>query len=276
MSLNNFATRTITGVIFVIVLISSMLIHKYLLAGLLFIVCFLGTLEFHKLITQNLQISISKWVTLVLNSISYLIILTTALFPNYYYLLYFMVLLLPTLLIIELYRKTKTSLTNVAIGLFSFIYITTPLALLNYFYYLPISNTSNGFFLMVFFILIWANDTGAYMVGSLIGKHRFFERISPKKSWEGFWGGLILSMVAGYFFNIYFEFMPINSWLCLNLIIVLSSSFGDLAESMIKRNIGVKDSGNILPGHGGILDRFDAVIFSSPFVFVYLQLFNLL
>ncbi len=271
MSLKNLGIRTLTGAIFVLVLISSMLINSYLFAGLFLIICILGTLEFHNIVNKNLHISSSKWVSLFLNIFTYSIILISALEQKYSYLLYALFLILPISMAIEMYRKTKSSIYNIALNLLSVIYIALPLSILNYFYNFPISNASNGYFLMVFFILIWANDTGAYLVGSSIGKHRFFERISPKKSWEGFFGGLFFSILIGYFLNSYFKFMPIEYWIGLNLLIVLSSSFGDLAESMIKRTLVIKDSGNLLPGHGGILDRFDAVIFSSPFVYVYLQ-----
>lgn len=274
MSLKNLGIRSVTGAIFVAILISSILVHPNIFALLFLVISFLGAWEFNTIVEKNIQSFPSKLVCLLMNATSYIIITFSILFPNYSYLLYFLLLVFPISMVVEMYRKTGTSIQNVALNFMSVVYIAIPFAILNYFYSFYIPNANNGYFLMAFFILIWANDTGAYIIGSLIGKHRFFERISPKKSWEGFWGGLIFSMINGYFINDYFEFLPLTAWLGLNLMIVLSASFGDLAESMIKRNLGIKDSGKILPGHGGILDRFDAVIFSSPFVFIYLQLFN--
>lgn len=276
MSLKNLGTRTITGIVFVATLISSMLVHPYLFAGLFFIISILSTIEFNSIIQKNTPYSPSKWFGILINTYSYIIITISILKPEYNFLLYTLLLALPSSLFVEMYRKTEHSLINVALNLMSFVYIAIPLSVLNYFYSFAIPNATNGYFLMVFFILIWANDSGAYIVGSLIGKHKFFERISPKKSWEGFWGGLIISLITGFFINNSFEFLPTLYWIILNLLIIVSANVGDLSESMIKRFLGIKDSGSILPGHGGMLDRFDAVIFSSPIVFIYLQLFNFL
>lgn len=276
MSLKNLGTRTITGIVFVATLISSMLIHPYLFAGLFFVVCILSTLEFNSIVRKNTNLNPSKWVSVILNGFTYLIITFTLFVPDFSFLLYSLLIILPLSLTVEMYRKTESSLQNIALNIMSTLYIAIPFGLLNYFYSFVIPNANNGYFLMVFFILIWANDTGAYLIGSLFGKHRFFERISPKKSWEGFWGGLFFSLIIGYFLNSFFGFLPFIYWSILNLIVIVSSDIGDLSESLIKRTLGIKDSGTILPGHGGMLDRFDAVIFSSPIVFIYLQLFNFL
>ncbi len=121
--------------------------------------------------------------------------------------------------------------------------------------------------------VIWANDTFAYFVGSLIGKHKLFERISPKKTWEGFFGGAIGAIAVGWIISTQWKIVDTKDWLIISAIIVIFATLGDLIESMLKRNMGVKDSGNILPGHGGFLDRFDALIFSIPFVTAYVLLF---
>ena len=113
-------------------------------------------------------------------------------------------------------------------------------------------------------------DSGAFFIGKLIGKHYLFKRISPKKTWEGSIGGFLAAGLAGFLNFILFEGLLLSQWLLLALIINLTGSFGDLTKSMLKRSAGVKDSGNILPGHGGILDRFDSLMGSAPFVLVYL------
>ena len=120
--------------------------------------------------------------------------------------------------------------------------------------------------------MLWANDTGAYLIGTAIGKHRLFERISPKKSWEGSIGGFIISMIAAFLFSIFYTKLNIYEWFIFAALISVSGTYGDLTESILKRKIGVKDSGNILPGHGGLLDRFDSSLFAAPVIYSYLIL----
>jgi phosphatidate cytidylyltransferase len=126
------------------------------------------------------------------------------------------------------------------------------------------------------FILIWANDTFAYIVGKSIGKHKLFERISPKKTIEGFIGGMIFTVAGAYILgqSNYFDFITPWQWMAFAAILVVFGTLGDLVESQLKRNAGVKDSGKIMPGHGGILDRLDSVLFAIPFLFLYYQILN--
>jgi phosphatidate cytidylyltransferase len=126
------------------------------------------------------------------------------------------------------------------------------------------------------FIFIWLYDTGAYCIGMLLGKHRLFERISPKKSWEGVFGG-IAACIAGayatfYWFDEFFQVPDLATWIGLSVVVAVFATFGDLVESLVKRTVGVKDSGNILPGHGGILDRIDSLLLVAPAVLIYLML----
>jgi phosphatidate cytidylyltransferase len=109
------------------------------------------------------------------------------------------------------------------------------------------------------------------LTGSFFGKHKLFERISPKKTWEGFFGGLLFALLSAYVLSLFSASLSYTEWLVLATVIVLAATIGDLSESMLKRNAGVKDSGNLMPGHGGVLDRFDAVLFATPFVFIYLK-----
>jgi phosphatidate cytidylyltransferase len=154
------------------------------------------------------------------------------------------------------------------------LFVALPLSLLNFIYY------KNPLLLLAIFIFIWLNDTGAYCVGSLIGKHRLFERISPKKSWEGFWGGLILCVISGIaiatWLNSYFNGPQLYGWIVLAAIVSIFSTWGDLCESLIKRSIGVKDSGKILPGHGGILDRIDSLLLVSPTALLFFTILELI
>ncbi|KAA6342400.1 Phosphatidate cytidylyltransferase [termite gut metagenome] len=176
----------------------------------------------------------------------------------------------------ELYLKRTTPIVNWAYSMLSQFYVALPYALLNVlaFRYVPIGNGSNynPIILLSVFVFIWLNDTGGYCVGSAIGKHRLFERISPKKSWEGTVGGGVLAIVSCVFFAYFFPLLPIIKWAGLALTVVVFGTWGDLIESLLKRQLGVKDSGNILPGHGGMLDRFDSALLAIPAAVIYLFL----
>lgn len=210
-----------------------------------------------------------------------------------------LVLIIPFLSMVfigELFLKENRPFHNIAYTLLGLLYIALPFSLLNFIGFVPTEDlylqhkegmdivnyifqpkflvSFNQQILLGFFILHWINDTGAYLAGTPFGKHKLFKRISPKKSWEGVLGGVVLSIVAAYILSIYFHHLSLVNWLLVTLIIITFGTFGDLIESMLKRYLGIKDSGKILPGHGGILDRFDGVIFSAPVVFVYLQLIS--
>ena len=122
-------------------------------------------------------------------------------------------------------------------------------------------------------LILWANDTGAYFAGIRFGKTKLFERISPKKSWEGAFGGAVLGLIFAYLLSGYFTSLAVWQWMCIGLIIVICGDYGDLIESQLKRSIEIKDSGNALPGHGGFLDRFDGLLISAPFIVAFLEIF---
>jgi phosphatidate cytidylyltransferase len=132
----------------------------------------------------------------------------------------------------------------------------------------------NPWLVMAFFAMVWVNDTGAYLVGVTIGKRRLFPRISPKKSWEGFIGGVLFTIGLSYGISLYIDGYPMFLWLVAGLVVSVFGTMGDLTESMLKRAMDVKDSGSILPGHGGVLDRFDAVTFAAPLVYVLFEFFK--
>lgn len=178
----------------------------------------------------------------------------------------------------ELYRKGGSPLDNFAYFALSQLYVALPFALLNilttfgaanYNYVIPLS----------IFIFLWCSDSGAYCVGSCIGKHRLFERISPKKSWEGSIGGGVVALIAAYVISLFYPSLGTLQWMGMAAVVVVTGTWGDLIESCMKREMGIKDSGNILPGHGGILDRFDSALLAIPSVVIYLYLlgaFNVL
>lgn len=125
-----------------------------------------------------------------------------------------------------------------------------------------------------FFILLWVNDTGAYLAGRFFGKHKLFERISPNKTWEGSIGGTLVTVAGAYILSIFFTNLNLTNWVVLSILVAVFGGLGDLAESMLKRSLGVKDSGKLLPGHGGVLDRIDGLLLSVPFVYSYLHLIS--
>lgn len=179
-----------------------------------------------------------------------------------------------SLFISELYLKRTNPIQSLAYAVLGQIYLAIPLSLLSYlaFGYDMDNGGYHYAFLLALLVFIWVNDSFAYLTGSLFGKHHMFERISPKKSWEGFFGGAIFSIGASVIFANYFTQLPLWGWIGFALVMITFGTLGDLIESLFKRTLNVKDSGNILPGHGGILDRFDSVIFSIPALFIYIEI----
>ena len=173
--------------------------------------------------------------------------------------------------IVQLYRPRQNALHSLERSFFSLGYVALPVAMLN-----AIMSITAPRLLLGVFMFIWLYDTGAFCVGVLLGKHRLFERISPKKSWEGVIGGLAVCIAGAYlthhFFDEFFQVPDLTVWVGLSLVVAVFATFGDLVESLIKRTVGVKDSGHILPGHGGILDRIDSLLLVAPAVLIYMML----
>lgn len=177
------------------------------------------------------------------------------------------------LVIIELFKKSENPFLNIGMSVLGFVYITFPFAIMHF---IAIKDTYEPWKIMSIFIIIWSNDTFAYFSGRLMGKHKLFERLSPKKTWEGFIGGMLFSLVAAYILYQFLGIYSLTIWLLLSLIISVFGTLGDLVESMLKRSLQIKDSGGSLPGHGGFLDRFDSFIFALPFVYALLYLVDIL
>lgn len=173
--------------------------------------------------------------------------------------------------IVQLYRPRQNAVHSLERSFFSLGYVALPVSLLN-----CIMSISAPRLLLGMFLFIWLYDTGAYCVGMLVGRHRLFERVSPKKSWEGVIGGIAAciagAMVTHNWFDEFFQVPELSLWAGMSVVIAVAATFGDLVESLIKRTVGVKDSGNILPGHGGILDRIDSLLLVAPAVLIYLLL----
>jgi phosphatidate cytidylyltransferase len=269
---NNFTLSTITGALFVIVIIGSVLINHWVFASLFLLVVLAGYLEFIKM-CRSLNVYPSKIAGMLVAILAYALIV----FWNFGVLpdagLYFLLLVPVILAAFELSRNTSSSLLNAAMGVFGIIWIAIPLALLSGFFNLAEEHKWRQTGLLLgFFLILWIYDSGAYIFGSLFGKHKMLERVSPKKSWEGFAGGTLVGLLIAYIISASFTEFSTFIWLLIGITIVIAGTAGDLIESMFKRNAGIKDSGNILPGHGGILDRFDAVLIAAPVVYILIRL----
>ncbi len=267
--MNNLVKRTITGILLLVVVVGAIALGK-ISFFILFELIIIGAMyEFYSL-AEKKKFKPLKIYGIVIGTI---IFAANYLFTNNICEAKVFLVIIPLILgiyIIELYRKSENAFVNIGFTLLGVLYIAVPLSFANY---IVISEklVYSSHFLLGFFFLTWSFDTLAYVFGVSFGKHRLFERISPKKSWEGFIGGTISSIGVAYVLSIFVTEISFINWAVLSVIVSVIGTFGDLVESSYKRNVEAKDSGNILPGHGGILDRFDAVLFTLPLFYLYLQ-----
>ncbi len=272
---NNFIQRAVTGVLFVTVLVGCILYSPFSFGILFTIISALSVHEFARLINQNGEISLNKTITSLGGAYLFLALMSfcTQQSVGARVFLPYLALLL-YLMITELYLKKKNPTGNWAYSMLSQLYVALPFALLNVLAFQNSPETGsvtyNPILPLSIFVFIWLSDTGAYCLGSLIGKRRLFERISPKKSWEGSIGGGAFSIASSLAFAHFFPFMSWWQWAGLATVVIIFGTWGDLTESLMKRQLGIKDSGNILPGHGGMLDRFDSALMAIPAAVVYL------
>ncbi len=269
-------TRAITGFFFILIVLSAIYFGDFTTIALSVLVSILALDEFYKIakllnvktdFTIGFLIGIINLCVLFLVEVQVVEAKWTA-------------LLIPSVLLVilvELFQTSSNPFKNIAFTVFGWIYILFPFYLLykigtfnNY----SFGENFNSEILFGFFAIIWTYDTGAYLSGRFLGKHKLFERISPKKTWEGFAGGMLLAIGIAALLSKYFTSMDFFDWIFVAVIATVTATFGDLSESMLKRSAEVKDSGTILPGHGGILDRFDSVLFAAPAVFTYLFLIS--
>jgi phosphatidate cytidylyltransferase len=276
MKLNNFLTRTLTGTVYVTLIVASILIHPLFFYIVFAGFAIAGLIEFYN-ITNSDKIKPHFFTGLFITVVMFVFSANSAFNAISLEYLLILVPLSFSVFIFELFRNKQNPLQNIATTLLGLFYIALPLSLL---VFIPNISLENGVFkkglLLGFFILIWTNDTFAYLIGVKFGKNKLFERVSPKKSWEGSFGGFLFSIIVAYILSLFFIDLNTMEWIGMAIIIVVFGSIGDLIESLFKRSLNIKDSGNILPGHGGILDRLDAVLIAAPFVFFYLLLINFL
>ncbi len=271
---SNFIQRALTGSLFVAVLVGCILYSSFTFGILFIIISALSIREFGQLMNQTEGVCMNKSITMLGGAYLFLSIMAFCmnLTDSKVFIPY--VVLILYLFISQLYLKKENPLLNWAYSMMSQLYIALPFAMLNVvaFHNDPAysSGSYNPVFPLSIFVFIWLNDTGAYCIGSLIGKHRLFERISPKKSWEGSIGGGVVTIACSFIFAHFFPVMSMVEWAGLALTVVVFGTWGDLTESLMKRQLHIKDSGMILPGHGGMLDRFDSALMAIPAAAAYL------
>lgn len=266
--MNNFIKRTLSGALFVTLVVGSILLNQYAFASIFALICGWSVHEFHKLSNKQKDVGVNLWVAftggVLLFTTSFLYASGIWHYPVFsVYGLYIVIIFLA-----ELYRHKSNPLNNWAYFILGQIFVALPFSLLNFILFI---DGWQPLVLLSVFVTIWVNDTGAYLIGVTFGKHRLFERISPKKSWEGFFGGAAAALLSGYVFSLLIPQISLANWLIFSEIIVIFGTFGDLIESLMKRTVDIKDSGNVIPGHGGLLDRFDSMLLAAPVVFIYLS-----
>ena len=277
---SNFLQRAITGVIFVAVLVGCILGGPISFTILFALISALTINEFGNIVNRMEHTHMNKPISILAGLFLFLCFGYFGVVPgaNEIFIPYLFLILY--LFISELYKKQPNPLNNWAYAMMSQIYIALSFALLNVLAYHSSATESvsqyNPILPLSIFIFNWVNDTGAYCTGMLFGKHRLFERISPKKSWEGSIGGAVFSIIAAIVLAHFFTFLSTGVWIGLGLTVVVFGTWGDLTESLMKRTLGIKDSSNILPGHGGMLDRFDSTLMAVPAAVVYLYLVGLI
>mgnify|MGYP003308763723 CR=1 FL=1 len=275
--LKDLVVRTVSGAVLLLVVVGALLWSKWS-AGALFAVIMLGGLvEFYRLCRKanaEPMYSVGIATSLAIFGLAFAVFLqwgtpATDLTGRIVLgaLLYTM-LIVPTAFVCELWRKSPTPIANIATTFMGIIYVALPMAMVLFIPQLLVGRWS-GLAMLAFIGIIWVNDIFAYLVGVTLGKHRLCERISPKKSWEGFFGGLIGAVGAAVLFGHLFG-GNLLIWGGLGLVTALAGVAGDLVESLMKREADVKDSGKMMPGHGGFLDRFDALYLAVPFALFYL------
>jgi phosphatidate cytidylyltransferase len=266
--MSNFWQRTLFGAIFISILIGAILYDAISFRVIFLLIAVSALDEFYKIVSTE-KSKPNKLAGRIIGILTYILLSTIAfgsLSSKFITLIPVLLLVIP---IAELYRNKEQPIVNISLTWFGIFYTILPFALLNFIATQKIHY--NPEIILGYFILQWSSDTFAYLVGMTMGKRRLFERISPKKSWEGFIGGGLLTLIAGFVISHYFHSLTALNWIVIAFIIVITGTLGDLVESLLKRTYQLKDSGNIIPGHGGILDRFDSLLLAIPFIWLYLN-----
>lgn len=268
--MNNILTRAVWGALFVVIIISSFIVGTYAAATVLgFFMC-IGVFEFYRFFELSQIVKPKSYSGLLGALLLYTLLILNQLghveFPIELVLI--PIVFLPFLYVV--FSQQKNPLLDLTVTFFPWIYVMFPFYLMFSIFNFEVVNEPQWTYIIGLFILVWTNDTFAYLSGRTFGKRKLFERISPNKTWEGTIGGFLFTIIAGWVYAFFMD-GDIVFWILSAIVISPTSVLGDLIESKFKRIVNVKDSGTILPGHGGILDRFDAVIYATPFFYLLLR-----
>ncbi|HBS88679.1 MAG TPA: hypothetical protein DEA97_19145 [Bacteroidales bacterium] len=301
-TMDNFFARSVTGILFVALIAGSLLFSSFTFLLVFLAIMIAGMVEFYRLSNFN-KVHPQKITGVIIGVLFY--------FINFLYAIdiidiQFFLVFIPFMILVfitEIYQDSKRPFINIAATFMGIIYVAFPFSILPHIvfdtkyivesyevtqdfsldainevvnYFSLISKDTSIIYqpkiLLVVFVLIWSFDTMSYLFGLTFGRNKLFEKISPKKTWEGFLGGAASTLVLIYFISVFYKELSMYELYAIGGIVIIIGTYGDLTESMLKRAVGVKDSGKIMPGHGGILDRFDSFILAIPLVFTYLQL----
>ena len=274
--MKNIILRSISGSVYVALIVCAILFGSFWgFPALMCVFVAAGIFEFQKMTLDDFYESPRILLVDLIIGISLPALVVADIDPVLQaLLLMFMSCMLILRFVAQLYSHSKNPVRHIGVSILSIIYVAVPLTIAS------VIGVNSPQILLLMFVMVWLNDTGAFLVGSAIGSHRLFERLSPKKSWEGFFGGLAFSIAAGYIakalFPDAFYGLSGNMLGLMGAVVSVMSTWGDLFESMIKRHSGVKDSGSIIPGHGGILDRIDSLLFVAPALMLFLTMVALL
>ncbi|MGZ3901089.1 MAG: phosphatidate cytidylyltransferase [Bacteroidia bacterium] len=278
LNLKTLSTRSISAAVFVILLVGCVLWNYYSFSVFFFIISLIGLNEFYR-IAEKMDAKPFKMVGFICAVLIYIVFMESswnAGLHDFQKVGRVVLVLFPFIILaVGLFSKTENSIRSALFTIGGIVYAALPFALLNQTVFYDDGCTGNFFspwLILGIIFLIWSNDTFAYIGGSLFGKNKMIERVSPGKTWEGTIIGIFITFGLSFLFNTFVFRLDPLTWPILGLIIPVLATIGDLVESKLKREAGIKDSGNIMPGHGGILDRFDSLIFVSPFVFALFKL----
>lgn len=269
--MKEFLTRTVSGLIYAAVMIVSVTVNPLIFLAIFLFILILGMVEFYRIcsIPESRPMVIPGIVTGVILFLTFFLIRYTHADSRIFLVIPASGLVLMTL---PMFQQKNHPILSASLTFLGIVYVSIPIAIFNFLVYHPYTDGFDYQVVLFLFLILWMNDTGAYITGRLIGKHKMFPRISPKKSWEGLAGGLLMALLTTWLSRPLFPDVPLLHLWVLCLVIVIAGTFGDLVESTWKRAAGVKDSGKLMPGHGGILDRFDSLIFAAPAVYIIITL----
>ena len=269
---SNLAQRVITALIGAIVIVGGSYYSEWAYFGIFAILQTFTQMEFYKLSGIDGMLPLKSFGTFVgLLIFTFTFLEEMKIIPIEYYFIVFP--LVSMIFFIKLYKKSdKKPFTGIAFTILGIFYVAIPFSLLTIAAF-SVDNTFHFEIVIGSLLILWASDSGAYFAGTKFGKTKLFERVSPKKSWEGSLGGAFTAVVVTYFLSKQFTVLPDWQWFCITAIIIIAGTYGDLIESLFKRSIAIKDSGHGLPGHGGFMDRFDGLLLATPFIVAFLKIF---